>query len=294
MNRLRTLEFSAVKRGLAVPFIVLTLWVFTLSGCATQQQVKDIVAESNAALVSATLLGVPGGEAALLPYPGTGGDPAGSGNEPWLAPCAKIDAFIEAHPDQKVSASALRVRQGILLLSYKQYNLARAAFEMADPKYLTTARDKALYSLRAHLIWWFRLDKTSSMSLAEFGEADKALEALQTQIGTLGESPGIRDYLAEMRVWIALSAALQTVNKARAKEYFENGMNDYAEIFTAEDLEVLKKATEPSEWDVSIEAVRRRLRSGAVIKYAKDVISQQGIVPDLRSPVFSELVRGAP
>jgi len=293
MNRLNTPGLPASKPGLLVGSIVLSLWVGMLLGCATQQQVRDIVAESNAALLSATILGVAGGDAALPPYPGTGIDPAKSGYEPWLASSEKIDAFIETYPDQKAAASALRVRQGILLLSYKQYNLAQAAFDMVERQYLTTARDKALYRLHPHLIWWFRLDKTSSMSIAQFGEADKALEALKIEIITLDESPGVRDYLAEMRVWIALSAALQMTNKAKAKTYFEDGLNQYAKILTDKDLEALKKGSEPSEWDVSMEVVRRRVRSHAVIKYAKKVMEEQELVPDFEYPAFSELVRGA-
>ncbi len=39
--------------------------------------------------------------------------------EPWEEPSARIDAFIAAHPNDKPTASALRVRQAMLLLAYK-------------------------------------------------------------------------------------------------------------------------------------------------------------------------------
>jgi hypothetical protein len=287
------LKFPALSFRYFAAFAVMTVLAWSIPGCATQQQVRDIVAESNAALVTATILGVGGGGAALPPYPGIGTDPATSGEEPWLAPCEKINAFIETHPDQKVAASTLRIRQGVLLLGYKQYNLARAAFDLVEPQYLITARDKTLYRVHPHLVWWFRMSEATSMSLEEYQEADRILEALQTEIDTLKESPGIRDYLAEMRVWIALFAAEKITNTARAKAYFEDGINHYAEIFTEEDLEALKQGSNPSEWDVSMDGARRRVRSRAVIKYAKAVVKKQGIVPNFESPVFSELVGGA-
>ncbi len=70
-------------------------------------------------------------------------------------------------------------------------------------------------------------------------------------------------------------------------------MNQYAKIFTDEDLEALKMESKPSEWDVSMEVVRRRVRNHAVIKYAKKVVEEQGIVPVFESPAFSELVKEA-
>jgi len=164
-------------------FFALTFMIGIISGCATQQQVREIVTKSNASLMTAMLPDIPGLGAAM-PLADSEKD---ADQKPWLAPSAKIDLFIEAHPDQKVTASALRVRQAMLLLAYKQYNLARAAFEMVEPQHLANARDKALYDLRVHLVWWFRVSKLDSISLQEFQKADSALEAFQAKVNTLAE-----------------------------------------------------------------------------------------------------------
>lgn len=294
MKRFRTSRLFSFKSSLPAGFLFLPFIVAVASGCVTQQQVRDIVAESNAALVTATIMGADSAGPTFPPYAGLGKDPAKSEDEPWMVPSGRIDAFIEAHPDQKVAASALRVSQAMLLLAHEQYNLARAAFSMVEPQYLTTARDKALYNLHSHLIWWFRVSRAPTMSLSEFREADKALDALQLEIITLHESGGIRDYLAEMRAWIALSSAHRITNKDRARAYLEDGINEYAKIFTAEDLNALKVATEPSDWNASTEVRRRRLRAKAVVDYARNVIKEQRIEPEFESSVFAELIKSSP
>ena len=294
MNRFKASKLFSVKSSLIAGFLFLILIAGIVSGCVTQKQVRDIVAESNAALVTATIMGTAGADPTSLPHPGLGTEAARSEHEPWMVPSAKIDAFIESYPDQKVTASALRVRQAMLLLVHEQYNLARTAFNMVEPQYLTTARDKALYNLHTHLIWWFRVSRSPIMSLSELREADKALEALQAEGKTLDESPGIRDYLAEMRVWIALLCARSITKKDKAKAYLEDGINNYAKIFPAEDLSGLKMASEPSDWNVSMQAVRRRLRAKAIIDYAKNVIEKQRIEPEFESSVFAELIKSNP
>jgi len=127
--------------------------------------------------------------------------------------------------------------------------------------------------------------------LQEFQEADRALEAFQAKVNTLADSPEIRDYLAEMRVWIALYAARKITSPARATAYIENGIDAYAKIFTDQDLTALKLASDPAGWKVSMVEMRRRLRAKAVIDYAKDVIKRQGIEPEFASPVFNQLLK---
>ena len=163
-----------------------------------------------------------------------------------------------------------------------------------DPQYLTNARDRALYDLRGPLVWWFRASKLDTLSLPEFQDADSALKAFQTQIDTLAGSPGIRDYLAEMRVWIALYAARKITNQAKAEAYIENGIDNYAKIFTDQDLTALKIGSDPAGWNVSMVDIRRRLRAKPVIDYAKDVIKRQRIEPEFESPVFNQLLKVNP
>jgi hypothetical protein len=290
MNRSKTSSLIFRKKQSLLVIFIISLIFMIMTACATRNDVQDIVAKSNAALITATITGTGSTDSTGMPYAGIGKDPTASESKAWMASSAKIDAFIEAHPDQKVTNNALRMRQAILLLSYKQYNLAKAAFNMVEPQHLATARDKALYNVRDHLVWWFGLNKKADMSLSEFRKADMALNGLQTEIDGLNESPDIRDYLAEMRAWIALNAALNTTSEAKAKTYLEDGINHYARIFTDEDLKELKNNPKPSEWNVSMQIVRRRLRAKAVIKHAGHVIETQGIDSVFESEAFSKLI----
>ena len=75
---------------------------FALSGCATTNEVKDIVYQSNAAMLT-------GG-----PIDGMGGD-----NPNWKDEVDRIESFITAHPDADITNAALRVRQGMLLAVFQ-------------------------------------------------------------------------------------------------------------------------------------------------------------------------------
>ena len=290
MNRFKAFSLILRKKQYLPIIFIISLIFLVMTACATRRDVQDIVAKSNAALITATITGAGNIDSIGIPYAGIGQDPTASESKPWMESSAKIDAFIAAHPDQKVTNNALRMRQAILLLSYEQYNLAKASFNMVEPQHLATARDKALYNVRDHLVWWFGLNKMADMPLSEFNKADMALNGLQAEINKLGDSPDIRDHLAEMRAWISLNAALNTTSEAKAKTYLEDGINNYAGIFTEEDLKELKNNSKPSEWDVSMQTVRKRLRAGAVIKHAGHVINTQGIEPVFESEAFSKLI----
>lgn len=300
MNLFKASRLIFVKYRLFGVILIASLMLGTMTGCATQQQVREIVKESNAALLKATtvsneelvattMMWTVGTD--LISYPHSGLGEANK-QDVWMTESAKIEAFIQAYPNQKTTAAALRLRQAMLLLDYKQFNLASAAFNMVEPQNLKTARDKSIYSLRWHLVWWFRVSDSKVLKSNEFVNADKAMEAIQDEVEKLEESPGIRDYLAEMRAWIALVSALTITNRSKAENYFEDGINSYAEIFTAEDLTELKAVSDPSTWNVSMEVLRRRLRASAIIDYAKKVIEKQGIQPELKSAVFAELLTG--
>ena len=267
---------SAASSCRKIPFIfTLALTVFLASACSTRQEVQEIVAQSNAKLLMAQL---PGG---TLPS----GELNAPNDAPWVELSGRLDAFIAAHPDQAKIANAMRVRQAMLLLAYNQINLAQASFNMVNPNNLKdlTARDQALYNVRDSLLWWFGLDKRGSMSRGQFEKADKTLSNLQTQVDQLESSPGIRDYIAEIRVWIALYSGLKITTTAKTQAYVEDGINQYAQIFTSEDLAALHAPTNLTNWQHSAEVVRRRLRARAIIKYAREVIRSENITPLLTS-----------
>ena len=93
--------------------VCMSLLVLAAAGCATQEQVKQIVADSNAQLAASRFAEIP-----LDP----------KGREPGDVDAARqIEGFIAAYPDQKTLIGSLRVRQAMIYLDRKQYNLAAAA-----------------------------------------------------------------------------------------------------------------------------------------------------------------------
>ncbi|MEA1946277.1 MAG: hypothetical protein U9N83_03120 [Thermodesulfobacteriota bacterium] len=290
MIRLQTLSPITVRRNISIIGVILCLVAVAATGCATQGQVIEIVNQSNELM----LISMIDMNSSVLPGAGLpSGNPDSPGIEPWEEASGKIDAFIATHSDQKTLVSALRIRQGMLLLAHGEYNLARAAFEMADPVHLRTARDTALYNLREHLIWWFEQDKTI-VTTDNFKKGEIALVKFQEEIDKIGESPGIRDYLAEMRAYIALQMALRMTAENKATEYFEDGINKYAMIFTNADLNVLKAykgVLGSGRHEVTLET-RRQIRGLIVIKKAKDVIKTQSIKPDIKNEIFRSLILG--
>jgi hypothetical protein len=94
--------------------ICITLMLFGATGCVQYKDVVKAIHETNATML-------------ILPY--SSGE---AGAEPWVESSARIDAYIEKYgKDNKTTVSALRFRQAMLLLFYKQYNLAEASFAQA-------------------------------------------------------------------------------------------------------------------------------------------------------------------
>lgn len=230
-----------------------------VTGCASSTEVLKQLEVTNQALLNST---VPG---EVLPD----SSQKKEGVDPWEEPSARIDAFIAAHPDDKATASALRVRQAMLLLAYKQYNLASAAFDQATELHL--ARDKALKALKEELIWWFKVDQKK----APGNEVDDVIAAFSMQIATLNDDPenqSIRDYLAEMRAWIQLYAASHAVNGSMMAKDVGSAMDNYAETLTDDDIIAINtgKIT-PGLGPVSLQA-RRQVRAMEVIKRAVEIV----------------------
>jgi hypothetical protein len=229
------------------------------AGCATTRQVTSIVAESNAAML-----------AAQLPDVDFGGDPATTVKPPDPAAISRrIDDFIAAHPDQKVAAGALRVRQAILLIVHGKYELARAAF--ADATELKTDRDKALKALSEPLIWWWEHSQATALSESQLAEGLGHLDRFDQELPKLKESPDIHDLLAEMRARIGLKrvTSIQLADGTKKKDAFVDVLNRYGAIFTTNDIAAIKSGNlAPRSLAISA-AEKRRLRALAVIEKAK-------------------------
>ena len=251
-------RFAAVLLGAAVLSVA--------GGCATQQQVKQIVDDSNARLA-----------AAMLPDPGlapNGKRAADAGDA-----ARRIDDVIAAHPDQKALASSLRVRQGVIYLNEGSYNLAAAAFDSADSAQLFTDRDRALKELAPHLVWWYRTAERAPMPIAELGRAAAAMQAMKAQTAKRKDSPDVRDWIAETGAWIGLAYFAATPDATRQKSALEDAINDYSVIFTAADFAWL---CTPSRADATVPLpdLRRRLRAQTIIGEA----AKSAKVADRREP----------
>lgn len=263
-------------RRFTAPVVPLLL-VLTLSfaGCATRQQVADIVAGSNAAMLAGSV---------LLPEPNAQGTPPA-----WQTESARIDAFIAAHPNQPATTAPLRLRQAMLLLAHAQFHLARAAFNAVDSEALHTARDQALKRHERTLLWWFANSTKATWDDTDRAQARTSLRELQEEQRRLNHSPEIRDYLAEMRAWIGLAAARQSSSEAKA--LLEDALDTYAETFTAEDLVSLLTGQEQlPDLKALGPDVRRRLRAKAVIADAQQLNREDTLGAQPANRTFAELL----
>ena len=244
----------------------LFLLVATLAtGCVTRRQVAEIVGDSNAAILASQM----GVEAELAPNPAT------TASTDDVA--RKIDAFIAAHPEQKTTAGALRVRQAVFYLSQKKYDLAQAAFDAAVFQDLHSDRDKALKELSRHVVWWYQ---TAPRALQrpelrnELPNANKTLAAFQEQIQKRAASPDTRDFLAEMRAWIGLKFAEVGNTSKQIGQRLGAVVNDYAAIFDDADLAWFADSRGTPGKEPTATQIRRRLRARAVFKDASTQLQQ--------------------
>ena len=124
-----------LQRLLAPLLLVLGLVV---AACATQNQVAQIVASSNAAMLA--------GRFDLAVAPTAGPD----GKDAVQQEYDRIEAFLATHADPQYLdlTTPLRLRRAVLLLNDRQLNLAKAAFAEVDRGHLHTTRDRELQELR--------------------------------------------------------------------------------------------------------------------------------------------------
>lgn len=266
---------APVARWLASALLCLA-WL--LPGCATRQDVAQIVAQSNAAIVASQFGGLP------EPRSGTNGPP-------WQEASDRIETFIAAHPDQAATVAPLRVRQAMLLLSHRQFNLAEAAFNAAVLEDLHTDRDRALKRNQDTLLWWFAASTNDTWTAADQTKAQAALRTLQEEQAGLGASPEIRDYLAEMRAWIGLAAAKQTTSAERARELLEDALDVYGESFSAPDLVILAEDREQLADPQALGPdIRRRLRAKAVLNQARKHNQDDTLEAHPRTATFDRII----
>ncbi len=262
-------------------FILALLFSVSLAfpGCITAPEVAKIVAQSNAAMLA--------GQLGTLPTP----DGKSGNAETLSAASARIDAFIEAHADQKQIVAPLRIRQAMLLLAHQQFNSARSAFDAATAADLAAARDQALKRNQAHLLWWFAASGKKIWSNDDFAAAGKALTDLKTEQQKLADSLEIRDYLGELRAWIGVTYAGRSTNSDRARALLVDALDLYAVLFTPAELELIATDQNPPGGEASVgQEQRRRLRAKAVLAAARKINTEAGLAARPANGVFARMI----
>ncbi|MGM0669613.1 MAG: hypothetical protein ACQET1_07830 [Gemmatimonadota bacterium] len=196
------------------------LALLLLGGCVTQQQVKAMVAESNAAMVTPSP-DIPGGEQEAS----------------WKEAVTRIDRLIASNPDQPVLVNHLRVRQAMLLTVNRHDSLAEACWRRIDGSALRTERDAALLEHHACLVWWYkRASDPSPLDSQERPRAEGFIRDLSESIDGL-ETRSVRIYLGTIRVQMELSllnrARINTQERRRAEvQGLEDALEAYAALFS--------------------------------------------------------------
>jgi hypothetical protein len=255
---------------------VVLLLACVLTSCVTYRQVKQIVADSNAAILAHQLNG---DVDPIITADGKVSDNA------FESASARIESFIAAHPDQKTTAAALRIRQAMLFLAAGKPELARAAFNAADTNFLFTARDQTLAAMSPHLVWWFPAarrdanwsgDDRTNKAPAALAKLRELQSKLTDRVKQYPENEGIRDYVAETRVWIGLKKASSHADLSAARASFEDALTFYyTNVFNATDVALLKChccAESPKDLPP---ALRRCFRSEVLFDYAKTIWRQK-------------------
>jgi len=268
---------SASRLGLWA--LTLTLTLVLTTGCVTRK-VKEIVANSNAATLQATL-----GVSDFSAPPKEGVDPV-----------AAIDIFIAAHPDQPKTRAALRIRQAMLLLAQGKFATAKVAFDDAKLEFLVTDRDIALKRLQGPLLWYYA---HSTNQVFDSTKGDGALTAFQEEIVALTkriargatENVEIRDRLAERRVQLGLSLAKQFPAPEMRKR-LEAAMNDYSDIFTTEELNALLAEGQWADATSITPAIKRRAQAFTYLREAKRQSDALDPKPQFKLPELQKLING--
>ncbi len=233
--------------------LVLVVILLVAVSCATQAQVKEIVATSNAAMIDVPDLPQADGDAV---------------DEARLkAAIERIEAIITAHPEQTVLINTLRVRQAMMLTVANKPAAAGIVWNQVTKP--TTQRDAALYSLREELVWWFGAAK--SFKDEDIERAKRYLANIDAVSKTLPKGANTRAYLETMRAAIALAVANKTntmlgdtqarrLKKITVSDQMVTDLNHYAAQFDSQDqawIEANWTATEVFP-DVPVSVIRAR------------------------------------
>ena len=226
------------------PKILLLAVTVALAGCATQAEVRAIVAESNAALVS--------------PYLQRPGVEQPGGDQEAMA---RIDRLIEANPDDATLVAHLRVRQAMLPTVRGHMAVATEIWSRVDPAKLVSERDRTLFDVRKPLLFAYsRLSAPAGLNVDEKAAAKKHVATLTGSIEPSKER-SLRIYLATVRALIEAKRAdsMDEENEMAAIAALrESALAAFLSVFDASDLEWLQR-NEPVPGTADVTLFRERI-----------------------------------
>lgn len=252
------------------PRIVLALvtLVAGISGCATTSDVKEIIATTNAAMVSP-----------VLEQPGS------RASDVWQVPVAQIDQIILNYPEEGTLVNHLRLRQAMLLTVFQQGNLAEERWEQIDGSELETERDRSLYENRDALVWWYR--RAPSLAPLDDEEKERATRYVTQLTASLSdiENEDIRAYLgtirAQMDLKLANDADVSTdALEQQVSEEMVDDLEAYVQLFSpAVGAWVQNNPETDVSEGISIADLRQRIWLREMIKEFRETSARLGLSP---------------
>jgi hypothetical protein len=247
-----------------------------LAGCATTDQVREIVNRSNYEML------VTADPALATTIPAD----ADKGPKPAPGAAEQLTAFLQAHPDDPALASALRLRQALLYLNERQFALADAAFTPIKDVEFTTPRDQALVDAYPSIRWWTEWSLAGGGAFrAQRADAEATREKLTAAAKSddLKPCPDVSDYFLEMQAWIGLKTAFAVTlpdDAAFQKQTLESAINTWTEIFTPEQLALVNNTKFDASQAFTL-STRRVLRLRTLLdRLAFTVQTGRGLVPE--------------
>jgi hypothetical protein len=207
--------------------LILILAAVTIAGCVTQEEVRDIVTESNRVTVvnSVSANALPGSSEAS--------------DSTWQDVVNRIETFIAEHPDDQRMIAALRIREAVVLLDAEQVKLARAVFDQIEEAQISGARDRAIYDSREALIWWYGWD-AKTITVDDRESFQDALTSLAEVAEPLDKKSDIRRFLEETRVRMAVTFAENLTDKDQIRALLPDPLNRYGNTFDTADQAAIK------------------------------------------------------
>lgn len=243
---------------------------FLIGGCVTTSEVKSIVANSNAAMISPPL------------------DLAGSNEtETWQSAVEQIDKLIAENSSEPILVNHLHLRAAMLLTVNQQDSLANLRWREVEGSQLQSERDKTLFECKDALVWTYaRFKDPTPFDSAEHTMADARVTILSESL--LGvQTYDTKIFLGTIRAQLQLKRANDSKNNTpeqtvAIKTLLATGLNDYYSLFSKDDTDwVASNQTIPAlPGTLKLGVFKNRIWLLELIAAYKDAASEFGVSPD--------------